>query len=101
MSWAAGKAVVASSKPHAVEALKNSLVPDLSIVSAGHNSEPEFQSAREKCGIRAPPCGDVDLYFVSNVSGCRAPSSRPFCLWAQEPERWNPENGRDTPNTGF
>jgi len=85
-----GKAVLAANKSNALESLKNSLVPDFSIVSAGQSTEPELQ-ARENVGFVHRRAGDADLYFVSNVSDAQRHLRVRFACGHKSPERWNPE----------
>jgi hypothetical protein len=48
--------------------LRAALAPDIEILSAGDNQPPSLQQARENVGFLHRKAGDVDFYFISNIS---------------------------------
>ncbi len=75
----------------AIEHLRAALTPDFAIVSAGANSEPELQSARENVGFVHRTHESTDLYFVSNISSLTRDLRVRLGCGHKRPERWNPE----------
>jgi hypothetical protein len=79
--------------PAALARLREVLEPDFRIVKAGDGAAAAAALARENVGFMHRREGDVDWYFVANVSG--HPQELRVCFDAgrRRPERWAPETG--------
>jgi len=75
------------------------LPPDFKITQARDSSESARQRARENVGFLHRRSGDVDLYFISNISSFLQELRVQFSVGHKVAQRWNPESGEidDTP----
>jgi hypothetical protein len=69
------------------------LAPDFEILAAGGNQQALRQQARESVGFVHRKAGDVDFYFLSNISRDAYNLRVRFNVGHKAPERWHPETG--------
>ena len=88
-----GRVYKASSIPDVIAKLREAVSPDFAIVQAGDNSEAARKCAVENVGFVHRRLGELDLYFVSNVSDHVQDLRVQFAVGHKAPQRWNPETG--------
>jgi len=86
-----GNVYLASDLENALKHLKERIIPDFRIVEAGDNSQGALKSAKENVGFVHRRGGDVDFYFISNMSRHRLDLRVEFAVGHRTPQRWNPE----------
>jgi hypothetical protein len=88
-----GTVILAADGVGALKHVKSALNPDFGILEAGDGSDTARELAREKVGFLHRKMGDVDFYFVSNISDHRQDLQVQFAVGHKSPQRWNPETG--------
>ncbi len=88
-----GKVYKAPNIPDVIASLGEVLAPDFTIVQAGDHSEAARTIAAEKVGFLHRRLGELNLYFISNVSEHLQDLRVQFAVGHKAPQRWNPETG--------
>jgi len=86
-----GKVYKASDVGDALAHLQEQITPDFRIVEAGDNSEEARKLAKEDVGFVHRGTGELDFYFLSNISASRQDLRVQFAVGRRTPERWNAE----------
>lgn len=87
------KTYEASTVSDAIVKLQELIASDFAIVHAGDGSDVARRRAVENVGFVRRGIGNLDFYFVSNISRYFQDLRIQFAVGKKTPERWDPETG--------
>jgi hypothetical protein len=88
-----GKVVLSGAPSGILTHLSTALTPDFKILQAGDSSDSARRQARDNVGFLHRKTGEVDTYFISNISSFWQELRVQFSVGHKTPQRWNPESG--------